>query len=241
MRSEDRLARVMRGLDARERVLLLHQALIEDRAPDPQIRASIPPEQYAEFNHYVALANGVLHTLVAFALSLQAQVETDRMRLSFLLAIAGWGLERTKRGKKAGVGPSPPDALFPAVEPPRWAAGERPSMDDVTRAFALKQRLGIAATWAELRATEVVLDEVRAEFGGEEVAPDVLIEMLGDARNDLLQLHETSQPFSGPFELPDPNEAVAECLRIAVRRDEHLVSELTGQSPLAQRGHRRAE
>ena len=177
-RSEGRLAHVACRLDARERVLLLHHALIEDRAPDPQIRATTPPEQYAEFNHYVALTNGVLHTLVAFALSLQAQVETHRMRLSVLLAIAGWGLERTKRGKKAGVGPSPPDALFPAVEPPRWAAGERPSMDDVTRAFALK----------------------------------------------LLQLHETSQPLTGPFELPGPNEAVAEPLRVAVSRDEHLFS-----------------
>ena len=223
-RSEGRLAHVARGLDARERVLLLHHALIEDRARDPQIRATTPPEQYAEFNHYVALTNGVLHTLVAFALSLQAQVETHRMRLGVLLTIAGWSLERPKRGKKASVGPSPPDVLFPATEPPRLAAGEKPSADDVTRAFAFGQRLGIAATWAELRATEVVLDEVRAEFGGEEVAPDVLIEMLGDARSELLQLHETSQPFTGPFELPGPSEAVAECLRVAVRRNEHLFS-----------------
>ena len=94
-------------------------------------------------------------------------------------------------------------------------------MDDVARAFACGQRTGIAATWAELRATEVVLDEVRQEFGGAEVAPGLLIEMLGNARSELLQLHETSQPFTGPFELPAANESMAERLRVAIRRGEH--------------------
>jgi hypothetical protein len=59
---------------------------------------------------------------------------------------------------------------------------------------------------------------------GEGVAPDLLIEMLGDARSAFLQRHETSQPFTEPFELPEPNDAVAGCLRIAVRRDENLFS-----------------
>ena len=72
-----RLDRLHAGLTARERVLLLHRALLAAERADPAIRATMPREQGREFNHYVALANGVLHVITPRALALHYEVEAS--------------------------------------------------------------------------------------------------------------------------------------------------------------------
>lgn len=69
---------VYRELDARERVLLMHQALLDDREPDAEIRRSTPPLQFAEANGYIRLANGMLRILTPWALSLCQEAEQTR-------------------------------------------------------------------------------------------------------------------------------------------------------------------
>ncbi len=221
-RGGDRLTRIARGLDARERVLLLHHALIEHRVPDPQIRATTPPHQYEEFNRYVTLSNGVLHTLVLLSHSLAADVEGHRMRQSALLALAGWGLDRPRRRRAPARRPSPPAELFPVTAPPAIALDAESSLDDVARAHAWYQRCEITQSWPELRAIEVVLEEVRQEFGGAEVAPESLVERLRWSREQLLSLCEEGEPFTGAIELHEPVEEMLVPLRAAVRRDESL-------------------
>lgn len=100
---DGRLDRVVRELTARERVLMLHMALLEDREPDPAIRATIPPAQGPEFNRYAALANGVFHVITARALALH--YETELLSLKFLLLATQvmWGFDRTSLIRDASL------------------------------------------------------------------------------------------------------------------------------------------
>src|SRR5258708_29533461 len=91
---EGRLDRINRELTARERVLLLHRALDEDREPDPAIRATMPREQGPEFNRYIALANATLHVITPRALVMNHDVESLRLKFLLLDTQVAWAHDR---------------------------------------------------------------------------------------------------------------------------------------------------
>jgi hypothetical protein len=69
------------------------------------------------------------------------------------------------------------------------------------RAFAVTIECG-----RELRAVELNVDELTAEFDGEDVLKPDIRERLGSAMASLREMHERVQRYTGPFELAEPDE-----------------------------------
>lgn len=87
MTLEHRLDRLSPGLSARERAVLSIRANLEDRHEDPAIRGTMPRDQIAEFNHLIAVGNGVLHIMFPHALVLSGDVEALQLRYAMLLLL----------------------------------------------------------------------------------------------------------------------------------------------------------
>lgn len=90
-----RLDRLSAGLTARERVVLLQQALYEGRDPDPSIRHTMPEDQEGEFSDYAALANQSNVVLTSRALALYLEVELLQLRWQLLLTQLAWAFDRS--------------------------------------------------------------------------------------------------------------------------------------------------
>ena len=164
---------VYRERDARERVLLMRQALLEDREPDPDIRRSTPPQQYGEANHFIRLANGMLGILTPWALSLCQEAEQTRT-----IAV----LHLMARLARAHGAPSPE------------------SLDDATIARLQRDldRLG-----PRLTCVELVVGEVESEFGSETVTPIEVRDFLIAAAAHIHEVLEMVPGLHEPASEPD--------------------------------------
>jgi hypothetical protein len=59
-----------------------------------------------------------------------------------------------------------------------------------------------------MRAIEEQLDAFSADFEGEDVLFPAVRDRLDELKHLLLTLHEQVQPYTGPFELPEPDEEI---------------------------------
>ncbi len=91
MNSDRRLTRLTRGLTARERATLCVRAVMDGQPNEPAIRLTMPAAQVEEFNHLIALASGVHHTLLPHAFVLAKDVEATALRLLLLGFIEAGG------------------------------------------------------------------------------------------------------------------------------------------------------
>ncbi len=80
-------------------------------------------------------------------------------------------------------------------------------------ALAESLREGIPWCWQELRAVEMVLDEVAEEFDGEDPLLPPVREVLGKTRQDLTELHSSLQYVDAEVDLPEPHEERVAWLR----------------------------
>jgi hypothetical protein len=78
--------------------------------------------------------------------------------------------------------------------------------EEIARILAVRLRSGIVECWRELRAVELKLDELIAEFDGEDVLRPSVRERLEQTKASLADLHEQVQVYTGPFELAEPND-----------------------------------
>src|SRR5260221_13974257 len=93
------------GLSARERAVLAVRAILLSEREDPRIRSTLPVEQSAEFNRFIAMANGGLHTLLPQALVLEQEEEALSLRYTLLLTLAASGAAQTSLARAlASVG-----------------------------------------------------------------------------------------------------------------------------------------
>jgi len=90
-----------------------------------------------------------------------------------------------------------------AVEPPASGFGL-----EMARVIAVAVRAGVQENWRELRAIEEQVDEITEAFDGEDVLRESTRGYLEEAKGTLARLHEDLQAYTGPFELPDPDEEV---------------------------------
>jgi hypothetical protein len=88
-----------------------------------------------------------------------------------------------------------------SLEPPREEFSE-----EIARALAVRLRSGITECWRQLRAVEMKVDELTAEFDGEDVLKPDIRERLESSLASLRELHEQVQRYTGPFELPEPDD-----------------------------------
>ncbi len=73
--------------------------------------------------------------------------------------------------------------------------------------------------WRELRAAEVVADEVADELDGEDPLHPEVRELLAQSRSQLLDLHKKLAPYTGPLPQEEPDDALVDRLRKIVHQE----------------------
>jgi len=89
----------------------------------------------------------------------------------------------------------------------------REPWDEVVAALTQSLREGVPHCWQELRAAEMVLQEVAEEFDGEDLLLPPVREVLDKTRNDLAELHSSLQYVDAEVDLPEPDEERVAWLR----------------------------
>ena len=77
---------------------------------------------------------------------------------------------------------------------------------ELARVLALRIRRGVQENWRELRAIEEQLDSLSEAFDGEDVQHPRARVPFDEAKAMLVELHEKSQKYTGPFDLPEPDD-----------------------------------
>jgi hypothetical protein len=356
---DSRLSKLTSALSAKERAVLVLRASKEGTPEDPQIRASMPPEQTREFNRYIGLMNGVNVFLTFYTGVLNQSLALLDARYGWLLTLHMWAMsvadlagyitlytkepitrsEYERRVKAAREEMVPVSELAellvedhegwaeddlepqegeeqPLVKPEAWERvcrekdrevaglveqgvlvggkkgrrltvqagsfydwrgrpvpvtpewgwefevlpdeqadevrrlqearrrsreeceraplslvldlprqkGRRSGKDshkreEIAEAVSGHLRDGIKLRWRELQSIEAVLEEVAAEFDGEEPVRPWEREALDDGKKRLEELHRSVQTWVGPFKLPGPDEKETEQVRECIRRE----------------------
>jgi len=90
--------------------------------------------------------------------------------------------------------------------------------NEIAEAVGTRLREGIELRWRELLGVEQVLEEMAAEFDGEDPARPRERQALTEGKEELKELHEQAQEYVGPFDLPGPDEDEMEQMREAILR-----------------------
>jgi len=115
--------------------------------------------------------------------------EVERLRLHRESArdlLKSLSLETRTRDSIAAEGPTGTDA-------------------DLARALVSSVRHGIVENWCELRAVEIAIADVQANFGDEDVLGVGARTMLEDSKEMLVDLHARIQKYVGDFDLAEPS------------------------------------
>ncbi len=79
---------------------------------------------------------------------------------------------------------------------------------ELARVLAVRIRSGVQENWRELRAIEEQVASMTEEFEGEDVLHPRVRAHFDEAKAMLVELHEKLQKYTGPFELPEPDQEV---------------------------------
>ena len=108
-----------------------------------------------------------------------------------------------------------------ASDPVRSQGEEPPLWSRLAEALQERMKAELPCHWQQLRAVEMVLDEVAEEFGGEDVLKPTLRQEIAAAKEKALAVQVTLQEWTGAFELPEPDpEALKETRRLIKRAAE---------------------
>jgi hypothetical protein len=96
---------------------------------------------------------------------------------------------------------------------------------ELARVLALAIRTGVRENWRELKAIEQQLAEMTEAFGGEDVLHPSVRGHVDEAREGLIELREKLQTYTGPFELPEPDDETRRLVqRIVENEVRHLAT-----------------
>jgi hypothetical protein len=84
---------------------------------------------------------------------------------------------------------------------------------EMARVLAVRIRAAVRENWQELRALEEQIELITEEFDGEDVLQARVREPLDETKATLVELHEQLQEYTGPFELPEPDEDMRATIR----------------------------
>jgi len=200
-----RLGRLTPVLTARERAAVVIQNELAGQEPDPDLRRSMPREQLTEFNRYLALyyiANAELAT-VCLSLSLQAELLIDctstprQLEKAAAMVAEETGEELKTESRRARRKRS-------SLTVPQFLLGLAQDVREGQRRVALYR-------WKELRAIEIVWDEIAAELGCDDVLHPSARQMAETAKEKLRSLIEAGG--TKRRKPPGPDEAIVEHYR----------------------------
>jgi hypothetical protein len=90
---ERRLADLYPALSARERAVLILQAIKEERDADPMIRRTMPESQYDTFNHLMSRISGANSDLAILLMVLELHLETLDAKFAWLVTTQLWAMQ----------------------------------------------------------------------------------------------------------------------------------------------------
>jgi len=200
MTASSRLDKLFPALTAKERGLLVLHAWKEGEEEDRQVRSTIPPGQVPVFNRYIGLMNGANQHLSPLILLLQALADQLSIKYGWLLSLGLWGNEASFRTN------------VDSRKPVKIARGnkereaEAPFPDRLLEVLLANLCERIPLQWRELRAVEMVVEEIEQEFGEDPLLPG-LRDILGHVRATLTDLHPRLRNLEPDLDdLPEPDE-----------------------------------
>jgi hypothetical protein len=87
---DSRLTKLTPALTARERGVLLLKALKGELEEDPAWRSTMPRDQYADFNHYIALMNTANISVAHVVTFVEEEAEKAELVLCWLMSLRLW-------------------------------------------------------------------------------------------------------------------------------------------------------
>jgi hypothetical protein len=168
---------------------------------DPQIKLTMPEFQVRTYNRLIALMNGVNHYLGPYVLLIKALVDLASTRVGWLMTVNLLAI-RDEEGQSTTI------------------------VVELTKALIDHLRVGIACQWQEIRAIEMLAEEIAEEFEGDDPMMPELRSVFEEAKAGLSDIAGALGRFGIETDLPEPGEDVMNRVRLLVQReldDRHLV------------------
>ena len=223
---DTRLSRLMPVLSARERAALAVRAFKDDEPEDPAWRRTMPADQVDEFRRLIGLENAVASQLSYMIASLKKEVEKLEQKVTLIWELCNWDhnvIEITQAAILVlkGVAPEAPgvaELRLLLAKPYRDWEGGRGELQAMIDARAVEMATYVQFFWGEVRAIELVVEEVAAELGGEDPLKPLFREMLVYSKAGLTYLNQILEGVGGAVEFQEPDEASLTDLRARVER-----------------------
>jgi len=124
-------------------------------------------------------------------------------------------LKKERLDAQEAISRSPTSPLLEFLEEKlgRRVTDRQERWDEAMAALRQSLREGVPWCWQELRAVEMVLDEVAQEFDGEDPLLPPVREVLDKTRQDLVDLHSSLPHVDAEVDLPELDEERVEWLR----------------------------
>jgi hypothetical protein len=225
-----RLSRLTPGLTAQERGILVLGSLKNRTPEDPAWRSTMPREQTREFNRLISLLNACNVYLPLYITMVELRVEQLYLRLNWWHSVVSLGEQTWKLaqlvpvGKQAKAEAAARNSYLEAELPWEREARSR-SWLDVSDAMEANVRAMLGIHWQDVRAIEIVLDEVAREFDGEDPLRTRMREILDGTKKKLIDLHKLLSQME-PFELQEPDEDAMDLARTYFEKGWELIGSL---------------
>jgi hypothetical protein len=230
MSIDARLNKVMPGLTARERGILVLKSMKDKTPEDPSWRKSMPREQSQEFNRYISLMNACNMYLPLFITMVEGWTAQMELRVCWWVTTVQYGSAIWRLGAfvpaaKQMQAEQALEDYKPFVELPWERANSDRSWMQVADGMEETTRECVAHLWDDLMAIDTVIAEVAAQFGGEDPMKSVMRGVLEKARRTLRLLHEF---LSGEdaVKVTGPREDALALARVYFDRDVELMEQI---------------
>ena len=210
MSLDARLNRLVPVLTAKERGILVLGSLKSKTPEDTSWRSTMPPSQTTEFNRLIFLMNACNVHLPLYITTIELRTEQLYLRFHWWHSIISLGQQTWRLAQfiPASKQTKAADAIsqyYPEAELPWLPDGGERSWLTVEERMEEVILLMLGMLWQDVRAVEIVLDEVAQEFDGEDPLRPVMRGILDRTRKKLSDLHELLSAIK-PFELEEPDE-----------------------------------
>jgi len=216
MSLDARLTKLMPGLSARERAILVLRSLKEKTPEDPLWRRTMPQEQARECRRLI-LMNACNIYLPLYITVVEQKTEHLCLKRHWHSTLLSFGLGTWRLGElvppnKRKQAAKAVAQFFPVIELPWDEAEHELSWINVSDGMWEALRTGVSQLWEDVRAIDTVVDSVAVEFDGEDPLRPIMRGVLEATRKKLTALHEYLS-IEEPLALPEPSEEVMEIVQ----------------------------
>jgi hypothetical protein len=220
-----RIDRLLPTLSAQERAIFVLRQYKAGAEETPAVMTTMPRNQIDAFNRYIRLMNTVNSDLGAALLLIDAQVKQTDIKYAWLMSLMLFSDEvecalhymprdtkdtKVRRQIKRLIAVAPGTLKVPFDLKSECNDSGTASL---VRALVVGIRDGLNSHWRELRAIELVVEEVAGEFDGEDPLRADTRQLLDDAKEMCVKLREDVRRYIDGFELAEPTDDDVELVR----------------------------